>query len=176
MREEIDYERAVEAFKLNDYVQICSLGDFTFSSSFPNRSFRIIVEGKEGTPYEGGFYTFTILITLEYPKYPPMVHCDTPMWHPLIDDKEGRQYNVQLGIFLDQTPLTSNSAERSFGWNQNRTLTDVVQSIVGLVHMVPPYWTSLDWLNQAALDQLWHDYHAFDVTAREWTARFGKKK
>nr|MDO8112486.1 ubiquitin-conjugating enzyme family protein [Candidatus Sigynarchaeota archaeon] len=175
MREEIDYERIVEAFKLNDYVQIGALGDFTFSGPFPNRSFQVVVEGKEGTPFEGGSFTFTIYITLEYPEYPPVVHCNTPMWHPLIDEKEDRRYNVQLGIFLDQKPLASNSGVRPFGWNQERTLTDVIQSIVGLVHMVPPYWTSLDSLNEDALEQLWHDYHAFDAKAREWTERFGKK-
>jgi ubiquitin-conjugating enzyme E2 T len=43
----------------------------------------------EGTPYEGGVFTVSIVIGERYPHEPPNVRFVTPVYHPNIDS-EGR--------------------------------------------------------------------------------------
>ena len=58
----------------------------------------------EDSFWEGGRYLFTFKIPENYPYEPPVVHCDTKIWHPNID-LEG---NVCLNILRkDWKPVLS---------------------------------------------------------------------
>ena len=67
---------------------------------FPNPRDRLTLRYTVKPPsgyWKGGLFHFTITLGPEYPIKPPKVRCDTPVYHPNIDDKG----NVCLNILRD---------------------------------------------------------------------------
>ena len=44
----------------------------------------VLIEGPEGTIYEGGVFQATMVFPQTYPNNPPKMRFTTPMWHPNI--------------------------------------------------------------------------------------------
>ena len=62
-------------------------------SGFPDennyRHFFCLIEGPEGTPYQGGLFKLELFLPEEYPEKPPKARFLTKIYHPNID-KIGR--------------------------------------------------------------------------------------
>lgn len=68
------------------------------------QNFRVSITGTEDSYWNGATYWFTFKIPENYPYEPPVVHCQTKIWHPNID-LEG---NVCLNILRkDWKPVLS---------------------------------------------------------------------
>ena len=100
--------------------------------------------------WKGGRYNFTIRVPNEYPHKAPVVHCDTPVYHPNIDT-EGNVClnilradwkpvldigNVIMGLiflFLEPNPNDplNHEAAAEFRENQNRFKQNVQRSLRG---------------------------------------------
>jgi len=171
MREEVDFKDAVETFKFNDYVHLGALE----KTSDVTMRFQVAVKGKEGTPFEGGSFTFTLDIPPNYPFRPPTIHCDTPVWHPLVDSSTpaGRA-NVLFYLYPESLQPRHYDEAIPEGWTPQRTLADIIQALINIMHLLPPHWTSLDCINNEARDQVIADYPAFEAKAKEWVTRFAK--
>jgi ubiquitin-protein ligase len=50
------------------------------------RKCRMLMQGPEGSPYEGGVFSFILKFPASYPWEPPVVSCETPIFHPNIFD------------------------------------------------------------------------------------------
>jgi ubiquitin-conjugating enzyme E2 G1 len=71
---------------------------------------RIIMEGPEDTPWEGGVFPCTLLFPSEYPQKPPSLTMDTPgFWHPNVFP-DGK---VCISILHDPSDLRYNTHEDS---------------------------------------------------------------
>jgi len=62
------------------------------------RYFNVIIQGPQGSPYEGGIFKLELFLPEEYPMAPPKVRFLTKMFHPNID-KLGR---ICLDILKDK--------------------------------------------------------------------------
>ena len=74
--------------------------------------------GPDGTGYHGGFFVLKLSIPLDYPDSPPKVHFDTKIFHPNIDESDGR---VCINI-LD------------YGiWNNTKRIIDILLAVYYLL-------------------------------------------
>ena len=53
------------------------------------RYFRVVLQGPQDTPYQGGLFSLEMFLPSEYPMVPPKVRFLTKIYHPNID-KLGR--------------------------------------------------------------------------------------
>ena len=65
--------------------EACDL-PFTVGLEDENDVFKwlVLIEGPEGTPYEGGVFQATLEFPSTYPNNPPKMKFVTPIWHPNI--------------------------------------------------------------------------------------------
>ncbi len=168
MREQDDVNGAMETFKFNTYVHVGVLEEEPGQLT----RLQVVVKGKEGTPYEGGSFTFTLQFPPNYPFRPPTTYCETPIWHPLIaNDVPTGSSNVLIYFFPESLSPNFYSETVPFGWTPHRTLTDIIQALVDIVHLRPPHWNTLDYINVEAWEQFTRNYPLFDAKARDWTAQ-----
>jgi len=109
------------------------------------------IVGPKGTPYEGGLFMLDVEFPIDYPFKAPKVSFVTRIYHPNIN-KNGA---ICLDILKDQ-------------WSPALTIGSVLLSICSLLNDPNP--------NDPLVPEIAHQYkqnkHAFDVSAREHTARF----
>eukprot|EP01101_Sappina_pedata_P004308 TRINITY_DN17_c1_g1_i1.p2 TRINITY_DN17_c1_g1~~TRINITY_DN17_c1_g1_i1.p2 ORF type:complete len:158 (-),score=81.94 TRINITY_DN17_c1_g1_i1:141-590(-) len=139
------------------------LGDFTTKDPLPWAKVSIdgdniykwkaIVEGPEGTPYEGGKFKVDIEIPTEYPFKPPKVQFTTKIYHP----------NVKS----DGSLCTQTLAE---GWSPQLKITDVLQILRTLMTDPAPEHA----LEVEIANVFKNDYNKFTNTAKEWTKKYAK--
>ena len=104
--------------------------------------------GPKGTPYEGGLYTIEIKFDNDYPVSKPLCRFITSIWHPNIMTGSG---NICLE-FINV-------------WSPNHSILELILNIYIL--LVKPNFDSP--INNEAKNP---DY---EITAREYNEKFGKK-
>ena len=110
------------------------------------------LRNEQDSIWKGGQFAFTVNVPSEYPHKPPVVHCDTPVYHPNIDT-EGKVClnilradwkpvldigNVIMGLiflFLEPNPNDplNHEAAAEFRENVNRFKQNVSRSLRGEV-------------------------------------------
>ena len=81
---------------------------------------RVTLEPRSG-PYRGGSFDFEIDMSDGYPTSPPLVRCQTHIYHPNIDSYDSCDGEVCLNL-LDEL------------WTSEMTLEDVVQGLLFLLY------------------------------------------
>lgn len=81
---------------------------------------RVTLEPRSG-PYRGGSFDFEIDTSDGYPTSPPVVRCQTHIYHPNIDSYDSCEGEVCLNL-LDEL------------WTSEMSLEDVVQGLLFLLH------------------------------------------
>jgi len=119
---------------------------FELKDPDPNDMFKLecTVDATEGY-WKGGRYRFRVNFPRDYPFNPPIVHCDTLIYHPNID----LSGNVCLSILKDTA--------KAEGWSPQRSLTDVIFGFATL--LTEP--NTDDPLNFQAADMLVKDREEF---------------
>ena len=124
------------------------------------RYFDVMIEGPQGTPFEGGSFKLELFLPEEYPLKPPKVRFVTPIYHPNID-KLGR-------ICLSVLKLPQDGQDNSSGWTPALNIRTTLLSIQ-LLLCEPNIEDPLD-PNVAAH---WRDNRKeAEQQAREWTRKY----
>ncbi|SBT71608.1 ubiquitin-conjugating enzyme E2 N, putative [Plasmodium malariae] len=111
------------------------------------RHFDILINGPEGTPYEGGTYKLELFLPEQYPMEPPKVRFLTKIYHPNID-KLGR---ICLDILKDK-------------WSPALQIRTVLLSIQALLSSPEPD----DPLDSKVAEHFKQDKNDAENVAREW--------
>lgn len=113
-----------------------------------------VIQGPEGTPYEGGLFFLSIQFSDSFPFDPPKVRFTTPIFHPNVNDEGG----ICLSILFK-------SCSWDNGWTPSLSISAVLISI--MVLMSEP---ATDHSLQPEMAKLYDtDRAAFDKAAREHT-------
>mmetsp|Transcript_4513 Transcript_4513/g.9289 ORF Transcript_4513/g.9289 Transcript_4513/m.9289 type:complete len:152 (+) Transcript_4513:99-554(+) len=118
------------------------------------RYFHIVMQGPEGTPYEGGAYNMELFLPEGYPMEPPKVRFLTKIYHPNID-KLGR---ICLDVLKDK-------------WSPALQIRTVLLSIQALLSAPEPS----DPLDTTVADHFINDRKAAEAEARKWNETYAKK-
>ena len=114
-------------------------------------SWRGHIVGPEGTPYQGGKYNLSIIFPKDYPFAPPMITCETKIFHPNIN----RFGSICIDILKDK-------------WSPVLTLSKILLSLSSL--LAEP--NSADPLEAEIANLLDTDPESYAKTAREWTMKY----
>ncbi|MHA1339539.1 MAG: ubiquitin-conjugating enzyme family protein [Promethearchaeota archaeon] len=168
MREETDYQEAVEAFKDDPYVIIQPWG-------MSVNHIRLIIKGLPGTPYEGGKFMFEIKMPDNYPFFPPYAYCHTLIWHPNIDSSiPPGKLNICLDLINPDLVGKVDVQTGASGWTPAKTLTNIIEALKGMIHCEPPFFNPGDPLNFDAGEQAQRAWDKFVKKAKEWTNNYAK--
>ncbi|KAH0787301.1 putative ubiquitin-conjugating enzyme E2 N [Histomonas meleagridis] len=117
------------------------------------RNFKIIIEGPQGTPYQGGLFHLELFLPENYPLDPPKARFLTKIYHPNID-KIGR-------ICLDVLKADK-------GWTPALNISTILLSIQSLLCEPNP-----DDPLDTQIAEHWKTNKAdAENTARQWTERY----
>ena len=119
------------------------------------RYFRVVMEGPQGTPYEGGFYRLELFLPEGYPMEPPKVRFLTKLYHPNTD-KLGR---ICLDILKDK-------------WSPALQVRTVLLSVQALLSSPEPD----DPLDPAVANHFKQNLADAQRQAREWNTLHATKK
>jgi ubiquitin-protein ligase len=61
------------------------------------------------------------------------------------------------------------------GWTPAKTLTNIIESLKGMMHIEPPFWNPADPLNNKAGEQALNNLKAFRKEAKKWTEKYAKR-
>ncbi|CRH00393.1 ubiquitin-conjugating enzyme E2 N, putative [Plasmodium relictum] len=111
------------------------------------RHFKILINGPEGTPYEGGTYKLELFLPEQYPMEPPKVRFLTKIYHPNID-KLGR---ICLDILKDK-------------WSPALQIRTVLLSVQALLSSPEPD----DPLDSKVAEHFKQDKNDAENVARQW--------
>ena len=169
LREEVDYLEASKKYANDKYVILEPWVDRV-------DHLRLTIIGKEGTPYEGGKFVFEIKCGSNYPYAPPYVYCHTLIWHPNIDSSmpPGKS-NICLDLINPDLVGKVDAKTGASGWTPAKTLTNIIESLKGMIHMEPPFWNPADPLNNKAGEQALNNPKAFFKEAKKWTEKYAKR-
>ncbi|MHA1871664.1 MAG: ubiquitin-conjugating enzyme E2 [Promethearchaeota archaeon] len=166
MREETDYQEAVEAFK-NDPTVIIEPWGMSVDH------IRLTIIGIPGTPYEGGKFVFEIKLPDNYPFSPPYAYCHTLIWHPNIDSSiPPGKLNICLDLINPDLVGKVDASTGASGWTPSKTLANVIEALKGQIHCEPPFFNPADPLNYEAGEQALRAEDKFNKKAREWTKKY----
>ena len=115
----------------------------------------VIIDGPEGTPYEGGHFKVEVTFPQEYPMKPPQLKFATKIYHPSVN---------QMGDLAYDAPGILGCR----GWTPSCTMERVREELCHL--LVDPICCRGGNLEIAA--QFFNDRAAFDKTARRWTREY----
>ncbi|SBT77398.1 ubiquitin-conjugating enzyme E2 N, putative [Plasmodium ovale] len=115
------------------------------------RHFDILINGPDGTPYEGGTYRLELFLPEQYPMEPPKVRFLTKIYHPNID-KLGR---ICLDILKDK-------------WSPALQIRTVLLSIQALLSSPEPD----DPLDAKVAEHFKQDKNDAENVAREWNKMY----
>ncbi|MHA1271171.1 MAG: ubiquitin-conjugating enzyme E2 [Candidatus Helarchaeota archaeon] len=169
MREEVDYLEASKKYANDKYVNIEPWVDRI-------DHIRLTIFGKEGTPYEGGKFVFEIKCGSSYPYVPPYVFCQTLIWHPNIDSSMAPgKSNICLDLINPDLVGKVDAKTGASGWTPAKTLTNIIESLRGMIHMEPPFYNPSDPLNNKAGEQALNNPKAFAKEAKKWTEKYASR-
>ncbi|EEB10380.1 NEDD8-conjugating enzyme ubc-12, putative [Pediculus humanus corporis] len=131
-----------------------------FENPHQLHDFQLIVSPDEGF-WMGGRFVFQILVTEEYNMAPPLVHCETKLWHPNISENGA----VCLSL-LRQSSLDG------LGWAPTRRLKDVVW---GLNSLFTDLLNFDDPLNMEASELYALDKEAFRTKVKQYVNQYAKR-
>jgi len=119
---------------------------------------KFYVVGIKDTPYEGGFFKFTVIT--DNNNY-PFIRCDTLVWHPNIDPMMPKTKTNICNHIINVN-----------NWDpEKNSLKDVVKMLKGLIHMEKPYYIGCDHpLNDELTPK------NFEHKAKEWTVKFASQR
>ncbi|XP_069998463.1 NEDD8-conjugating enzyme UBE2F isoform X2 [Penaeus vannamei] len=123
-------------------------------------TFRLIVAPPEGY-WAGGVFVFSINVPEDYNIAPPVVRCETKLWHPNISE-EGE---ICLSL------LRQNSID-GLGWAPTRRLKDVVW---GLSSLFQDLLNFDDPLNIEAAEHYQRDKDSFRWKVRDYIETYTKR-
>ena len=112
-----------------------------------------VIMGPEDSPFAGGIFHVSVHFPVDYPFKPPKVSFTTQIYHPNVNS-DGL---ICLDILKTQ-------------WSPALTISKVLLSILSLLtdpNPNDPLWPEV--AHQYKTDRL-----AYDMTAREWTARYAQ--
>lgn len=124
-----------------------------------SRHFDIVIEGPQGTPYQGGVFQLELFLPANYPLEPPKVRFLTKIYHPNID-KLGR-------ICLDVLKLKPPGNDQG-GWTPALNISTTLLSIQALLCDPNPE----DPLDTAVADHWKRDKAGAISVARQWTEAY----
>ena len=117
------------------------------------RYFKAIIDGPQGSPYDGGHFKLELYLPEKYPTVPPKCLFMTKVYHPNIDFL-GR---ISLDILKNN-------------WSPSLQIHSVVLSIQSLLNEP----NTEDPLNQE-VNKMWiENVSLAEETAREWTKTFAQ--
>lgn len=114
--------------------------------------FEGVIQGPEGTPYEGGVYKIDIQIPADYPFAPPKMRFITKIWHPNISSQTGA---ICLDILKDQ-------------WSPALTIKSSLLSLQALLCSPEPN----DPQDAEVANMYLQDYETFRNTAKFWAEMY----
>ena len=109
------------------------------------------IMGPESSVYEGGIFSLSIIFPSNYPFKAPKIKFITRIYHPNINSAGG----ICLDILKDN-------------WSPALTISKVLLSICSLLDDPNPD----DPLVPDIADQYKHNRLNYDITARQWTAKY----
>ena len=115
------------------------------------RYFRVVLQGPQDTPYQGGLFSLEMFLPGEYPMVPPKVRFLTKIYHPNID-KLGR---ICLDILKSK-------------WSPALQMRTVLLSVQALLSAPNPD----DPLDTGVADHWKSDEKGAMQNARAWTQKF----
>ena len=168
-RDEVDYLEASKKYADDPYITIEPWVDRV-------DHIRLIIKGKEDTPFENGKFVFEIKLGSNYPFTPPYAFCQTLIWHPNIDSSmpPGKS-NICLDLINPDRVGVLDSTTHASGWTPAKTLTNIIESLKGMIHMEAPFWNPSDPLNNKAGEQALKEPKAFAKEAKKWTEKYAMR-
>ncbi len=168
MREETDYQAAVEAFKDESSVIIEPWG-------MSVDHIRLTIKGVSGTPFDGGKFIFELKLPDNYPFSPPYAYAHTLMWHPNIDSSiPPGKLNICLDLINPDLVGKVDASTGASGWTPSKTLTNIIEALKGMMHVEPPFFNPGDPLNHEAGEQCLRALDKFNKKAKSWTQKYAK--
>lgn len=117
---------------------------------------KVLMEGPEDTPYQGGTFLVNLVLPNEYPFKPPTVSFATKIYHPNVsNDDKG---SMCLGML------------KSDEWKPSSRIAAVLQFARQLLVEPMPD----DAVEGRIAEQFQSDRKRFEEVARDWTRRFAK--
>ncbi len=172
-RIETDYFEALQYYENDDKVSI----ELWPGSDFVGH-LKIVIRGREKTPYEGGRFLFEMKAFENYPFYPPGVFCHTKIWHPNIDiDKPAPtddlwKDNVCFDIINPERIGKVDPVSHASGWTPAKDLTMIFECLKLMIHCYPPFFNADDPLNLDAGYQYKEVRGVFRRKAAGWTRKY----
>ena len=114
----------------------------------------VIIDGPEGSPYEGGHFKVEVTFPQKYPMMPPKLKFATKIYHPNVD-KSGL---ICLDIIRNK-------------WAPSVMMKRVLEELCHLLANPVAYGRGG---NAESRCQFLDDRAAFDKTARRWTREYAK--
>jgi ubiquitin-protein ligase len=114
----------------------------------------LIVDGPEGTVYEGGTFFCELRIPNAYPEKAPDIKFRTKVYHPNIESQNGR-------ICFDMM---------KWNWNRTNDIKDIAEFI--LTVLAEPDWEAT--CEYEMVHQYKTDPERFAQTARDWVWRYAQ--
>eukprot|EP01084_Bolivina_argentea_P250607 419962_1 len=115
-----------------------------------------VIEGPQGTPFEGGTFKIDVTIPTQYPYQPPKMKFMTKIWHPNISSQTGA---ICLDILKDQ-------------WSPALTIKTTLLSLQALMCSPEP-----DDPQDAEVARMYKDSQSTYIqTATFWTETYAKEK
>jgi len=168
MREEIDYLEAMGQCKNDPYILLEPWGRSV-------DHIRLVIRGREGTPYEMGKFLFELKMPENYPFQPPYAYCHTLIWHPNIYSSiSPGKLNICLDLLNPDLVGKVDASSGASGWTPSKTLSNIIEALKGMIHMEPPFFNPNDPLNHEAGEQYLRAEAKFNEQARKWTAMYAK--
>ena len=166
MREETDYQAAIEAFRDENSVIIEPWG-------LNVSHIRLTIKGISGTPFNGGRFIFEIKLPDNFPFSPPYAYCHTLLWHPNIDSSiPPGKLNICLDLINPDLVGKVDASTGASGWTPSKTLTNVIEALKAMMHMEAPFWNPSDPLNHEAGEQAQRAPDKFNKKAKQWTKKY----